>query len=468
MIQPLSIIPDSEIVSTSQWKEIIKVYKFEMKPTKKHEVLMNRTLGTCRHLYNDLLDERKKEWENGEWSVQYIDQANYLPTLRNANDETGKYLKEIYAQILQNVAKRVDLAYQNYFRRVKNGQEGGSGKKEKPGHPRFKGYGRYDSFMFPQYGNGCHILDGKNGNKENNDEGSIIRLSKIGDIKFIKYREIGEDSNGNIYPFKVKTVTIKKEVDKWFVIFVVETIVEIETLVAPIQVVSIEELNKKCVGIDMGLSNLIMLSTKQMMEPPEYLRESANKLAKEQRRLSRKKKYEKIVDINKKINAGIKIDKEIEKKKIKVNSKNREKQIIKVRKVHRKIANQRRNFSHNVSRLLVNTFDVIVFEELSIQNMIKNHKLAKSIADASWYQIQMFTKYKAEWAGKIVEFVDPKRTSKECSNCGNLEEMKLSDRTFLCSKCGLEIDRDINASINIRNRSVVYQDLKSKIKLSIY
>jgi putative transposase len=465
----IQLIPSSEIVSTSQWKEIIKAYKFEMKPTKKHEVIMNRTLGTCRHLYNDLLDERKKGWENGEWSVQYNDQQNYLPTLRNTNNETGKYLREIQTQVLQNVAKRVDLAYQNYFRRVKNGQEGGSGKKEKPGYPRFKGYGRYDSFMFPQYGNGCSIVS-RVGNIDN--EGSIIRLSKIGDIKFIKHREIGEDNNGNVYPFKIKTVTIKKEVDKWFVIFAVETIVEIDIFVGKYvqkkEVNTIEELDKVCVGIDMGLSNLIMLSTKQKMEPPEYLRESEGKLAKEQRKLSRKKKYEKIVEINKKISAGIKIDKEIEKKKIKVNSKNREKQIIKVRKVHRKIANQRRNFSHNVSRILVDTFDVIIFEELQIQNMVKNHKLAKSIADASWYQIQMFTKYKAEWAGKIVEFVDPKRTSKECSNCGNLEEMKLSDRIFLCSKCGLEIDRDVNASINIRNRSIVYQDLKRQIKLSIH
>jgi len=461
----IQLISDSEIVSISQWKEITKAYKFEMEPTKRHEVKLNQTIGTCRHLYNDLLDERKKGWENGEWSVQYNDQQNYLPTLRNANNESGKFLREIYAQVLQNVAKRVDLAYQNYFRRVKNNNE--SGKKEKPGHPRFKGYGRYDSFMFPQYGNGCHILDGKNGNKENSDEGSIIRLSKIGDIKFIKHRIIG-----NGYPFKIKTVTIKKEVDKWFVIFTVETIVEIDIFVGKYaqkkEVNTIEELDKVCVGIDMGLSNLIMLSTRQKMEPPKYLRESERKLAKEQRKLSRKKKYEKIVEINKKISAGVKIDKEIEKKKIKVNSKNREKQILKVKKVHRKIANQRRNFSHNVSRLLVNTFDVIVFEELSIQNMIKNHKLAKSISDASWYQIQMFTKYKAEWAGKIVDFVDPKRTSKECSNCGNLEEMKLSDRIFLCSKCGLEIDRDINASINIRNRSIVYQDLKRKIKLSIH
>src|SRR3989304_4095789 len=125
MIRP---IPQDEVVSTSQWKDITKAYKFEMRPTKKQEVLMNQTLSTCRHLYNDSLDERKKGYENGGWNVQYNHQQNYLPILRNKNDETGKYLREVYEQVEQNVIKRVDLAYQNFFRRVKNG--------EKPGFPR--------------------------------------------------------------------------------------------------------------------------------------------------------------------------------------------------------------------------------------------------------------------------------------------------------------------------------------------
>ncbi len=97
--------------------------------------------------------------------------------------------------------------------------------------------------------------------------------------------------------------------------------------------------------------------------------------------------------------------------------------------------------------------------------MVKNHHLAKSISDASWYQLQMSTSYKAEWAGKTVEFVDPKSTSQLCSKCGNKEHLELSDRVFKCSKCGLEIDRDLNASINIRNRSIEYQRLLRDMKL---
>lgn len=283
-----------------------------------------------------------------------------------------------------------------------------------------------------------------------------MKINK-GDNKFIKHRNIGDG-----LPCLIKTVTIKKEIDKWFVIFTVETFVGIDVPTIPRQIMSIEELNNKCIGIDMGLTNLITLSNRKIIEPPKYLRESEKKLAKEQRRLSRKKKYEKIVDINKKISKGEKVDKEIEKKKIKVNSKNREKQIIKVRKVYRKIVNQRRNFSHHVSRILVDNFDLVVFEKLNIQNMMHNHHYAKSIADASWYQAQMFTSYKAEWAGKTVDFVDSKNTTKECSKCHKINDMPIWKRTMECS-CGNIEDRDIDASFVIRDRSVLYQDLKRKI-----
>ena len=483
----IQLISENEVVSISQWKEITKSYRYEMKPTKNQEVKLNDTLSICRHLYNDSLAERKKGYENGGWNVQYNDQQNYLPILRNKNDETGKHLQKVYQQALQNVLKRVDIAYQNFFRRVKNNKENGSTRNsniendnsyKKPGFPRFKGYGRYDSFTFPQYGNGCDIRG------TNSD---IIRLSKIGEIKFVKHREIGEvkdsskdsskNSRGNskrnkvIIPYQIKTVTIKKDVDKWFISFAIETFSEIEIPISNNNdnnreiknIKTIEELNQKCVGVDMGLSNLIMLSTRQKLNNnPKYLRESEKKLAKEQRRLSRKQKYEKIIEINKKISKGEKIDKEIEEKKIKVNSKNREKQIIKVQKAHRKIRNQRKNFSHEVSRTLVDNFDLTVFEKLNIQQMMSNHRYAKSIADASWYQIQKFTEYKAEWAGKIVDFVVAKDSTKECSKCGKINYIPVWKRVMECS-CGNIEDRDIDASFVIRDRSTIYQDLKKKV-----
>lgn len=471
----IQLISKEEVASISQWKEITKSYKYEMTPTKNQEVKLNQILNTCRHLYNDVLRERKEGWKNGGWNIQYNDQQNYLPILRNRNDEFGKDLKDVYAQVLQNVIKRVDISYQNFFRRVKNNKEGKSGQYKKPGFPRFKGFGRYDSFTFPQYGNGADIRiykshnDKKLESKPKSEDRHIIRLSKIGEIKFISHREIGEVKNRYTkkierIPYRIKTIVIKKEINKWFVIATLDTFIEIQIPIIPITYKSIEEVHDKIVGGDMGLNNLIMLSNRKKIDPPKYLRKLENRLAIEQKKLSKKKIYYEI-DIDENIRKNPKTG-----KRLKINSKNREKQIIKVQKIHRKIKNQRRNFSHECSRTLVNNYDVIVFENLNIQKMIQDHRYAKSIADASWRQIQMFTKYKAEWAGKIVEFVDPKNTTKECSKCGFINDIKISDRIFKCLKCNHIEDRDIDSSMVIRDRSIIYQnllkDIEKKLEIS--
>jgi len=118
-----------------------------------------------------------------------------------------------------------------------------------------------------------------------------------------------------------------------------------------------------------------------------------------------------------------------------------------------KIKNQRKDFAHKTSKMLVNTYDLIAFENLNIRGMVHNHHLAKSICDAGWYQLQKLTAYKAEDAGKLVEFCIANGTSQECHICGNVENLTLADRKFRCSRCGNIEDRDINASINILNRS---------------
>jgi putative transposase len=461
----LHLIPSGDAVSTSNWKEITKAYKYEMKPTKNQEVKLNQTLSTCRHLYNEILGERKDGWENGGWNIQYIDQQNYLPEMRNRRDEFGKELREIYAQVLQNVTKRVDTSYQNFFRRVKNNKT----NYKKPGFPRFKGYGRYDSFTFPQYGNGADIRvykscddngkrRDKNRDRQKKDK-HIVRISKIGEVKYISHRDIGE----NEIPYRIKTITIKKEVDKWFVIVTVDTFVEIQIPTSN-QIIykNIEELNEKVVGCDMGLNNLIMLSNRKKVEPPKYLRKLEKRLAIEQRKLSKKKLEEKEIEIIDKKESKKQKKSILVKKKIKVSSKNRDKQIIKVKKIHRKIKNQRRNFSHEVSRTLVDNYDALIFEKLNIQKMMNDHHYAKSIADASWYQIQTFSSYKAEWAGKMTDFVIAKNSTKECSKCHKINDMPIWKRTMICS-CGNIEDRDVNSSFVIRDRSDIYQQLKKDI-----
>ena len=361
-----------------------KTYQFRIYPNRKQEAKLNRTLSTCRHLYNDALAQRRRQaelnkleksfdvfpWGKPEW-VSYEDQANELSSSKTPSQN------EVYSQVLQNVLKRLDRSFKNFY----NGF----------GYPRFQGRNRYNSFTYPQ--SGFKLEDGK------------INLSKIGNINIILHREIEG---------KIKTCTIKKDIDQWYVTFSCE----IEAPVLPIEI-------KTETGIDVGLKSLLTFSNGEQIEPPDYLRAKEAKLTQEQKRLSRKI----------------------------LGSGKRNKQRIIVAKTHRKIRNQRKDFAHKTSRKLVDTYDRIVFEDLQIKNMILNHHLAKSISDAGWSQLISLTKSKAEYAGKLVELVNARNTSQNCSGCGNPVSKTLSVRTHSCPFCGLVLDRDHNAAINILNRS---------------
>ena len=360
-----------------------KSFQFRIYPTKKQEAVLNRTLSTCRYLYNDSLAERKRQaemnelkrsfdvfpWSKPEW-LTYEDQAN------NLSKSKTRFQKEVHSQILQNALKRVDRSFKNFF----NGS----------GYPRFQGRNRYNSFTFPQ--SGFELNNGK------------LNLSKIGSIKIIQHREIEG---------KIKTCTIKKDVDQWYVTFSCE----IDIPVIPVEI-------KTRTGIDVGLTSLLTLSNGNQIGSPEFLRASEKRLTREQIHLSRKK----------------------------LRSKNRNKQRIKVAMVHRAIRNQRKDFAHKISKQLVDKYDHIVFEDLQIKNMMQNHRLAKSISDAGWSQLISFTKTKAEYAGKIVELVNPYGTSQTCI-CGCKVSKKLSMRIHSCPQCGLVSGRDHMSAIVIESRS---------------
>jgi putative transposase len=365
-----------------------KTYQFRIYPIRNSEVNAIRTLTTCRHLYNDALAVRKKQaalnrlkkqldvfpWGKPEW-IYYEDQANEL------SESKTDFQNEVHSQVLQNVLKRVDRSMINFFK--------GSG------YPRFQGRNRYNSFTYPQ--KGFELKDGK------------LYLSKIGSFKIVLHREI----EGTI-----KTCTIKRDADQWYVSFSCE----IDKPIIPVEI-------KTETGIDVGLTDLITLKNGAKIIPPKFLRESEEKLIREQKRLSKKK----------------------------LRSRNRKKQVLFVAKVHRKIRFQRKDFNHKLSRELVDTYDRIVFEDLQIQNMVQNHHLAKSISDAGWYQLMNLTEYKAGYAGKFVEFVNPSGTSQNCSGCGSPVPKDLSVRIHSCPFCGLVLDRDHNAAINIFNQ-VVHAD----------
>jgi len=270
---------------------------------------------------------------------------------------------------------------------------------EKPGYPRFKGEGWYKSFTYPQVGFKI--------------EGSKLVLSKIGSIRIFKHREVEG---------KIKTCTIKKDnLGQWYAILVteIEDVPEIEP--------------KTAIGVDVGLKSLVTLSTGEAIQYPKYYVQAEQKLAVAQRNLSRKKK----------------------------GSANRRKAKTRVAKIHQRVQNLRDEFLHQVSRKLVDSADIVVFENLNISGMLKNHHLAKHIQDHAWGKLIQLTKGKAAKAGKVVELVDARYTSQKCSQCGIMVPKTLADRIHRCPNCGLEMDRDLNASLNIRTlglRGRAYRD----------
>jgi putative transposase len=175
------------------------------------------------------------------------------------------------------------------------------------------------------------------------------------------------------------------------------------------------------IGVDVGLKEFAVLSNGDPIHNPRFFRVEEKRLAKAQRRLSKATK----------------------------GTPERKKRRKVVALVHERIANQRRDFAHQESRKLVNKFAIIVFEKLNIKGMLKNHCLAKSIADAAWSQLVEYTSYKAENAGRCARQVNSRNTSQRCSGCGEIVKKDLSLRMHDCGDCGLVLDRDHNAAINI-------------------
>ena len=368
----------------------MKAYKFRLYPSTEQEKLLIKQLNKCRELYNAFLQQRIYAYRSGR-HVGYNQQAMEMPGIKSALPE----YRIVHSQVLQDVARRADKAYQNFYRRV---MEKKAGKQIKAGFPRFKSAERYRSITYPQ--SGFEIL-----------ENGHLSLSKIGRVRMFMHRQIEG---------QIKTLSIVRDgVGDWYASFSVIPAEQEHTAIQPH--------SEKCVGGDVGLLHLMTLSDGTIIEPPKFLAKGEKSLIKAQRNLSKKKK----------------------------GSNNREKAKKNTAKKHRKIQRQRDDYAHKASNKIVASGDIIALEDLNGAGMVKNHNLAKSIIDASWNTLVQHITYKAESAGKVVVLVNPGDTSKTCSRCGGVKEnLKLSDRIFHCDGCGLEVDRDINAAINIRNRGL--------------
>ena len=351
-------------------------YRYRLYPTKSQASQLAWTLETCRQVYNSLINDRKFQYEVHGKSPSRVEQCRALTTWKPAHPE----LSGVYSQVLQNITKRVDLAFDAFFRRVKGG--------ETPGYPRVKGNGQYDSITYPQSGFG--FQQGK------------LRLSKIGNVAIRLHRPV----EGNI-----KTCTVRIINSKWFVCFSCEVNPE---LLPP---------SNEQVGIDVGLKTFASLSNGENIDNPHFFRRDEKALAKAGRRQAKTKKR----------------------------SPARKKANKVLSRIHERIRNRRHDFVHQTARRLVNRFGVIAVEKLNVKGMVKNHCLAKSISDASWSMFRSVLTNKAESAGRLIVAVNPAYTSQMCSGCGNIQKKSLSVRTHKCLGCGLILDRDTNAAVNIKS-----------------
>ncbi len=357
--------------------DMLKAMKYRVKPTKKQAHLLQEQLEECRCLYNHFLEDRKRGWEERQESLSYYGQKATLPHLK----AYCPALSNVHSQVLQDVAMRIDLAFKAYFRRCKAG--------ETPGYPRFRGYGRYDSMTFPQYGNGCQLVDG------------VLKLSKVGALRVVQHRPLEGTP---------KTCTIRRSATgKWDVTIACE----VEGQPRPS--------TGEAVGIDVGLLSFSTLSTGENTACPKFLRTDEKDLKRTQRQLAAAAK----------------------------GTPERRKRRTIVARVHERIRHRRTNFAHQESRRLINRFDLIAVEDLSVNRMVHNHCLAKSIQDASWSQFAAFLSYKAAWASRVFVAVNPAYTSQDCSGCGHRQKKTLAERVHQCACCGLTLDRDHNAALNI-------------------
>ena len=300
----------------------------------------------------------------------------------------------LHSDVLQDAMRRLDKAYKAFFHRARNG--------EAPGFPRFKGEGRYRSMTFSHLSK--HLV------RNVRRKFAKVIVPKIGHLKIRYHRPLPDG--------KIKNLTILKRASGWYVTICVEVPDPVEVPV------------HTTIGVDVGLNSFAVDSDGEHIPNPRHYRQSEKRLGKHQRILSRRKK----------------------------GSKRRAKQREIVARTHERIANQRNDFQFKVAHRIVERCDEVAVENLTITNMLKNHYLAKSISDAGWGHFRLKLQSKAASAGKQFTKVKPHHTSQKCSDCNEIVPKTLLDRVHDCPHCGLVIDRDHNAAINIKKAAVALRE----------
>jgi putative transposase len=359
-------------------RQVQRGYKFKLKVRSK--ALQQKLIhfsGCYRLIYNLALQQRIWLWNQRKVSLSYATQCLELPGLK----EEFPFLREVHSQVFQQALLDLDRAFRGYF----------EGRAE---FPRFKKRKDGISFRYPQ---GVKV------------EGRRVYLPKIGWIRFFKSREIEG---------KIKQATVSKAIDGWFISFSVERDIDIAPIILD-----------NLIGIDMGVRRFLSTSLGWQVGNPLYLDRNLKRLVREQRRLSRKKRF----------------------------SRNWFKQLRKVRMVHKKISNSRNDFLHKVSTFIAKSHGVVV-EDLRVKEMSgsRTSTLNRSILDSSWGRFLEFLEYKCAERGHLFLRVSPKHTSQTCSKCGfSSSDNRRSVGLFVCGNCGLREDADINAARVILKRGLV-------------
>lgn len=371
--------------------EVKKGIKVRLYPTDEQKVLIDKTIGRVRFVYNQTLADCKQSYEQSKHFPSQNDRIKNLVPLK----EKYEFLKEVDSHALQQSVRDFNSALNNFFK-----------NRNHFGFPKFKSkHHSKQSYRTTYNERNAKVLDNRH-----------IKLPKLGIIK-TKHFDIPK-------AYKIFNITVEKtSTNKYYASICIET-----------EVLPLPKTGKQ-VGFDLGLMDLLIGSDGTRFERPKFDYLNKDKLAKEQRKLSKMRTKLKKANLN--------LDE----------CKNYQKQKHKVAKLYEHIANSAKDFNHKLSRKLVEEYDFIAMEDLNVSGMLKNRKLAYSVSDVRWTQLLNFIQYKCNWYGKEFKQVDRfYASSKICSCCGTYHKdivNSLLIREWTCPDCGARHNRDVNAAKNI-------------------